>query len=210
MEKRHEEARREILDGFPVVEGDVTVRCWTLEDVGVFAEWPGFPRFFEWANLRCWRTSKEDQEEYFRAREAEPGRVVFAVDWRDERVVGFFSFVEIDWEKKTVGNMGIRVRPDLTDKGIGTKALVASCGVFLDRGFRSIRLDVAASNGRAARCYEKAGFQVTGEFWRDDPELDPDFDFDDPDHDWLREHVRFIDGVAQVRFLWMEKTGKTG
>jgi RimJ/RimL family protein N-acetyltransferase len=199
-------ARKEMLSGFPIVDGDLTVRYWTLDDVALFAAWPGYPRFYEWFNLGCWRKSKVEQAEYFNVREGNPGRITFAVDWKDEKAVGFYLFVEIDWEKKTVGNMGIRVRPDLTDKGIGTKALVASCDAFLDNGFQSIRLDVAASNGRAARCYEKAGFEVTGEFWRDDPEFDPNFDFDDPDHNWQREDFRMNDGMPQVRFLWMERT----
>ena len=42
---------------------------------------------------------------------------------------------------------------------------------WLADGASELRLDVASSNARAVRCYEKVGFVKRGEFWRGNPDL---------------------------------------
>lgn len=74
---------------------------------------------------------------------------------------------------------------------------------MLQRGVTAIRLYVAGPNSRAIRCYEKAGFARTGEFWRDDPGLAP-VDVARPESESLRPHVRTDGEVPQLRFYWME------
>jgi ribosomal protein S18 acetylase RimI-like enzyme len=56
-------------------------------------------------------------------------------------------------------------------------------------------LDVAASNARAIRCYEKVGFVRTGEIWRDAGNLN-DVDISEPRYDFIRSHIRRGGGGA--------------
>ena len=71
-------------------------------------------------------------------------------------------------------------------------------------GLVSLRLDVAAPNGRAIRCYQKAGFKGAGEIWRSAPDLQ-DVDVSRSMYDFLRPHVRSAGShEPQIRFLIME------
>jgi RimJ/RimL family protein N-acetyltransferase len=74
---------------------------------------------------------------------------------------------------------------------------------------RRIRLDVAAPNQRAIRCYEKAGFRIVEEFWRDDPDV-PRYDMIKLERAsiHMKSHVRFDRAIPQVRFYWMEAAAR--
>ena len=99
------------------------------------------------------------------------------------------------------GNMGIRLRPDLCGQGYGQETLGPLLEGALDAGMARVRLDVAAPNVRAIRCYEKCGMQATGEFWREgDGPADPD----DPKWADFMPHLRRDGEGWKVRFHWME------
>jgi RimJ/RimL family protein N-acetyltransferase len=68
---------------------------------------------------------------------------------------------------------------------------------------RVLRLDVAASNLRAIRCYEKVGFVKVGETWRQAPDL-VDADLAAARYDFLRPHVRTDKPIPELRFWLME------
>jgi RimJ/RimL family protein N-acetyltransferase len=72
-----------------------------------------------------------------------------------------------------------------------------------ESGFQRLRLDVAATNNRAVRCYEKAGYVKTGEFWRDAEDL-KGLNIDHPRYSFLHSHLRLISDTPQIRFWWME------
>lgn len=85
---------------------------------------------------------------------------------RDEQgtLVGFFSFVKRDDDVE----VGVALRPDLTDKGLGLAFVLAG----LDFARRTLhparfRLDVATFNQRALRVYERAHFRPIRTFTRD-------------------------------------------
>jgi RimJ/RimL family protein N-acetyltransferase len=65
------------------------------------------------------------------------------------------------------------------------------------------RLDVAASNARAVRCYEKVGFVRTGELWRDASHLVA-ADLGAARYDFLRPHLRGKGSQLELRFWVME------
>jgi RimJ/RimL family protein N-acetyltransferase len=118
--------------------------------------------------------------------------------------VGYLCLLEIDWQKAVVGNMSFRVLPNKCGAGIGSAALEAVTECCLDWGFERLRLDVAASNARAPRCYEKCGFRISGEFFRD-AHLDG-VDVSEAKYDFLRPHLSLGDGRYNLRFYWMERT----
>jgi ribosomal protein S18 acetylase RimI-like enzyme len=74
---------------------------------------------------------------------------------------------------------------------------------LFSRDFKAIHVDVAASNSRAVRCYEKVGFCRVGELWRDAVDL-TGMELDAPQYDFLRPHVRLDEVPPQLRFLLME------
>ena len=76
-------------------------------------------------------------------------------------------------------------------------------GWWFRGGMNGLRLDVAASNGRAVGSYLRAGFSVVGEFWRDAPDLEG-LDVSEPRFDFLRDHLCLSGDVPRIRFYWME------
>lgn len=200
-------SKDDVFDSLPMRAGDITIRLWEREDMDRFAEWPLYPLEFDAFNeafiLRFRRMSPEQREEHFQLREGRIDRLDITADCPDEPAVGYLALVEIDWAGGVIGNMSYRVHPLWCDKGIGTRIMRTVAEWCFEHGFRTLRLDVAASNARAVRCYEKAGFVQTGEFWQDDPWLKT-IDIADPKYDFLRPHVRFERDTPQTRFLWME------
>ncbi|MCK4235278.1 GNAT family N-acetyltransferase, partial [candidate division WOR-3 bacterium] len=89
------------------------------------------------------------------------------------------------------------------NKGIGTLIIRKVSNWCFKLGLKALRLDVAAANTRAIRCYEKAGFVKTEEFWRNDKGL-RNIDVNQPQYDFLRPHVRLDRDVPQIRFWWMD------
>ena len=88
-------------------------------------------------------------------------------------------------------------------QGTGNKNNEKSFIWLFDRGFQKIRFDVAASNKRAINCYENAGFKKVGEFRREAIDLKKG-DLNKKKYDFLKEHVKFEDGIPLLRFYWME------
>lgn len=63
--------------------------------------------------------------------------------------------------KQAAGTLGVDItigRPDLLDQGLGTATVRAFCAMLFDQGAPRLIIDPDASNMRAVRAYEKAGF----------------------------------------------------
>ena len=69
---------------------------------------------------------------------------------------------------------------------------------------KELKLDVAATNTRAVKCYKNNGFIEYGEFWRDASDL-KDIDINDSKYDFIRDHFRITNGYPQIRFYLMSK-----
>jgi RimJ/RimL family protein N-acetyltransferase len=170
--------KNDLIFTLPVCKGSLSMRVWTRTDVDRLAQWPPYLFPYEPFTLPIAGTdASKEKDEYFTKRHADIHRISLVVDKNNSKVIGLFSLVDIDWEKGVVNNMAIRIRPDFCNQGIGSKVLLIINDWGFSNGLHKIRLDVAGSNQRAVRCYEKAGYKITGEFWRDDPYLlHQDFD----------------------------------
>jgi RimJ/RimL family protein N-acetyltransferase len=144
-----------------------------------------------------------ERDEVFRSRQSRADAMVLVVDHSEQPAIGYLALREIDWEAGIVGNVGMRVHPAWCGRGVGTSILRSVTQWSFQAGMVSWRLDVAASNARAVRCYEKVGFVQTGEFWRDASHLG-DLDLDGPRHDFLRPHLRGSGNELELRFWVME------
>lgn len=89
-------------------------------------------------------------------------RLSYALDLSGQaRLVGRISLRNVDGG---VAELGISLHPDHLGAGLGVEALGLLAKVV--SGLAALRLDVAAENLRAIRCYERAGFVTIGEVWR--------------------------------------------
>ena len=192
-----------MLKALPVCEGPLMLRRWTKADTYARAGWPSYPSEYRNFNFALSGAAQEELDRHFLARDQDPGRIPLAADQAEQQAIAYFALHEIDWEKRAVGNVAFRIRPEWCNRGYGPRILRLAAAWCRDCGIQSIRLDVAAPNVRAVRCYEKAGMLRTGEFWREDPEL-AGIDIAAKQHDMLRPHFRVERGVPQVRFWWME------
>ena len=85
----------------------------------------------------------------------------YAVTDEQGNLVGFFCFEQ---EPEAVV-IGLGLRPDLTDQGLGQAFLEAGLAFARERfGPATFRLSVATFNQRAIRVYRRAGFQDAGVF----------------------------------------------
>jgi RimJ/RimL family protein N-acetyltransferase len=79
----------------------------------------------------------------------------------EDRLIGRISSRPV---AGTARRIGIVLHPDRLGQGFGTEALHLLGQI--DMGLTQLLLDVAASNDRAIRCYQRAGFVQVGESWR--------------------------------------------
>lgn len=183
-----------------ILYGDgVRLRPWTRRDALEQERWPPYgdpfhslwniPRYYSLDNfLPSWSAQ----------------RYVWAVDDTQRHLIGRISLREIDLAQGHA-RLGITLGAPYTSRGLGTEAL----RVFLDHyfgplDFRLMKLDVAAFNLRAVRCYERLGFHHIGEDWRSagsDPVLRL---LDEPQHALLRQYFRRNRHEYQVLFYEME------
>ena len=195
--------KEEMLRALPVVHGDLTIREWTRRDVDLLASWPAYPFPYEEFRFSFAQMDSAERDELFRARQEKPDTIVLVVDHRRQPAIGYIALRSIDWETGTIGNLGFRVHPGWCGRGVGTSVLRCVTQWSFERGVVLWRLDVAASNTRAVRCYERVGFVPTGKIWREASDL-CDVDLDAPRYDFIRPHIRRRDGKVELKFLVME------
>jgi len=196
-------SKQDMLKSLPLREGEVTIRKWNRKDLDLLSKWPSYPFPYEAFNFSFRNRTSEERDRHFKLRENNPNMILMTVDHSTEPAIGYITLLQIDRAAKKVGNFGFRISPSWCDRKVGTLVLRRVCKWCLDCGLEELQMDVAASNTRAARCYEKSGFVKTGEFWREARDLE-EIDIDQPQYDFLRPHIRFDGAVPQIRFIWME------
>jgi RimJ/RimL family protein N-acetyltransferase len=196
-----------MLRALPLLQGDVTIRAWVRKDVDLLAGWPAYPFPYEGFEFSFAAMSATERDGLFQARQERPNMIVLVVDHAKQPAIGYIALMLIDWGNGTVGNFGFRIHPAWWGRGLGTSVLQQVTRWSFERGIKLWRLDVAASNARAIRCYEKVGFVRTGEIWRDASNLN-DVDMNEPRYDFIRPHVRKRGGEVKLCFWVMELGSK--
>jgi RimJ/RimL family protein N-acetyltransferase len=119
---------------------------WRNEGVDSFVD--GLPFSFE--NHRRW----------FEAKLGDPHSRLWTVVFADQPV-GMLGFTQIDHRQQTAELAWVFV--EAQRRGIGSRAVSAALHLsFGELNLHRIYLTVLADNGRAIRCYEKAGFRTEG------------------------------------------------
>jgi RimJ/RimL family protein N-acetyltransferase len=207
MEESVAHPKERLLRSLPVRKRGFAIRLWKRHDLDTLASWPDYPAPFDGFGFSFASMDPDAKDILFRKREYQEDRITLVMDHERKAAIGYVALLEIDWNKRTIGNMGVRLHPSWCDKGVGTLMTATVADWCLGNGIKKLRLDVAAPNSRAVRCYEKAGFIITGEFWRKDRRL-RDVNISESQYDFLREHVLTGSGVPEIRFWWMELTGE--
>jgi RimJ/RimL family protein N-acetyltransferase len=140
----------------------VTLRHMVRADVDAMAKWPPFREpELEWANLELAFPSERDV--YFdRGRTNETRRRFVVIDEAGE-IIGTVGLRNVNLSAREA-TLGIIIRADAVGQGYGTDTVetvlaYAFDALELDR----ILLDVAESNLRARRVYDKTGFRPIGQ-----------------------------------------------
>jgi len=195
--------KADLLARLPVEGEDLLLRACTRQDIERLAAWPAYPFPYESFTLSFRNAERAVLDEAYRRIGLAEDRLTLVADMPDEPCVAYLALLSIDGDMHRVGNMAIRVHPESCGQGIGTRILKVVCGWAFANGVRSLRLDVAASNGRAVRCYEKSGFRVVGETWREAPDLSV-ADLDRPRYAFVRDASCTDRGRVLLRFAVLE------
>lgn len=205
------EIRKLLLRTLPIDAATVSVRRWQRVDMDTLAGWPEyeFPhRGFEFS-FRALSSGQRDAA--FQEREADRSRITLVAESADRQLIAYVALLSIDWTRAEVRALSCRVHPQFCGQGTGTGVLRSVVEWAFEGGVCSIALDVAASNGRAIRCYEKVGFSDTGEIWRPftlpvSPNQDQAAcrDVTAPEPAFLQPHIRLCQGKKELRFRVME------
>jgi RimJ/RimL family protein N-acetyltransferase len=192
-----------MLRVLPLEQGDLKIREWTRQDVDLLAGWPRYPFPHEGFEFSFASMSATDRDKLFRATQERADTIVLVVDHARQPAIGYVAPTRIDWQNGAVRNLGFRIHPAWCGRGKGTSVLRQVSRWSFECGIGLWRLDVAASNARAIRCYEKVGFVRTGEIWRGASNLN-EVDLDEPRYDFVRPHVRHRSGGVELCFWVME------
>jgi RimJ/RimL family protein N-acetyltransferase len=200
-----------MLKSLPLKERGFTIQACRRSDLDELAAWPDYPPPYHGFEFSFASMNPGEKDILFRRRRSEEDRITLIMDHQKQVAIGYVALVEIDWSECTVGNMGVRLHPAWCDRGVGTFMTSKVVDWCFINGIRRLRLDVAATNRRAVRSYEKLGFVQTGEFWRKDEKL-KEVDLRQAPYDSFREHLRADSDTPEIHFWWMElsKQGKSG
>lgn len=196
-------AKRTLLAALPLCEGQLKIRQWRREDLDLLGAWPDYAFPYQGMEFSFRGKSSLEKDQWFQARQGDPDMIVLVADHTDAPAIGYLALLRIDWQARIIGNFGLRIHPAWCDQGVGTAMLRAVTRWSFERGMAAVRVDVAASNTRAVRCYEKVGFRSVSEMWRNAADLQG-VDLNTDRYGFLRPHVRLESEIHKLRFLLME------
>ena len=195
--------RRKLIQELPIIGPDLIIREFERSDMDLLAAWPSYPHPYASFTFSFSNLDSADMDSLYRERYGDENRISLVADHLASQAVGYISLIEIDWQRRGCRNIGIRVHPEWCGKGVGTVMLAAVSEWWFCSGMNKLRLDVASSNQRAIRCYEKVGFTIYGEFWKAMDDL-KGVNFADPKWHFLKGHIRNESRIAELRFLLMQ------
>ncbi len=185
----------------------VTIRPQTLTDVHRRAAWRPSTEPFE----HLWNPAPilvAQADTIYHQQASDPARRYYAIDDEHGQLIGSLSLRQIQVGRHA--RLGITIGADWVGRGYGTEALRAFIPYYFTiLRFQELRLDVAAPNVRAVRCYEKLGFQRAAEFHRP-LDIDTDLSFlADERYAHLRPLFSHQGGGTQALFYEMVLTPHT-
>ena len=152
-----------------VARGSKTIVRWfQREDVDKRQQWPKHTDpLYSHNDPRP--MSARERDLWFLEHTMSASHRMFAIDDLRGNMIGWITLRCVDMDSGS-SVLGIALDPTKMGMGYGTDALKAFLGYYFGTmGLRLLRLDVAAFNLRAMRCYEKCGFRYVGQHWKEHP-----------------------------------------
>lgn len=180
----------------------VSLRPLTRPDLDEVEAWTpyGEPPELDWNRLPWHRLGKDLWHEL---QSTDPAVERYAVLDLQGRVIGVIGLVDVDGGLSPM--LSIFLGADYVGQGLGSDALRTLLRyAFRERRFRAVRLDVAASNGRARRAYEKCGFRPVGRRYRPVEEGETLAYLRQARYRHLRPFYRVEDGRTYALFYHMQ------
>lgn len=147
------------MNGFD--QACVSIRPMRAEDVAALAAWERHPdpafRTYDVGPL-----TPKQAAELWRVFSDPPDRRRPFVATLDGRIVGHVALREIDHVAGTA-ELGIMLDPGVIGRGLGRRILRQFVRDCAQSGLRRLTLEVLATNERAFRAYQAAGFVASGE-----------------------------------------------
>ena len=173
-----------------VVGDRLLVRQWHKRtDRSAMERWPRSANPF----LNLWKAVKP----------SEGPRMSWAIEHHaEQRLIGRITLRDIN---EFDARLGIYLIDSFCGKGYGTESMLLFGRIFFGQLlFQLLRLDVAAANTPARRCYQRLGFRDVGRAWRSTP-YDPALELLKlPEYQPQRAHYRQTLTGYEVRFCEME------
>jgi RimJ/RimL family protein N-acetyltransferase len=146
-----------------IISGErVRLRAWQRRDTLAQELWPRYTEPFN----SLWNIPRSYKFDDFSFGGWNAQRFVWAVDDRSSRLIGRISLREVQPDRAGA-RLGISIAQPYVSQGLGTEALRLFIDYyFTTLGFAALKLDVAAFNLRAVRCYERLGFHYVESEWR--------------------------------------------
>ena len=182
----------------------VTVRPMQRGDLDAMVRWRPFADpLYQPFDLP--RRSLSDHIEWFDWRNRDPSRLLFTLLDENGAVIGSLTLREIQGRRSA--RLGITLGADFVSQGYGTEGMQVFMPHFYDTlGFQQMVLDVAATNLRAVRSYQRMGFRQVGQHYR--PASHPSYRIlrEEPRYRHLRQYFRRQGVLYQVLFYDMVLT----
>jgi len=186
-----------------ILQGEhVSLRPLTRRDLDEVEAWTPFthPLDLDW-NRYPWHSLGKDL--WHELQSIDPASERYAVLDGQGRVIGVIGLVSVG--DALAPTLSIFLGADYVGRGLGSDALRTLLRhLFLTRRLRAVRLDVAATNARALRAYEKCGFRVTRHYYRPVEEWQSLAFLDEPRYQHLRSFYRQEGGRTYALFYRME------
>jgi len=193
-------------DKLEIAVGRVKLRRFIRTDLEHRCTWPTYEEpVFGHLNLRL--DTPRQRDAWFQREWTARQPFWFAVEDENGRLIGSITLRDVSrWRRTT--RLGIHLHPNRLDRGYGTEALRLLIDYYFTAlRYRLLKLDVAAYNKRAIRCYEKLGFKLMFEFWR--PNMTGILWLKDRRFEHLKQYVRRRRGIEQIRHLEMHLDART-
>ncbi len=174
--------------------GRVKVRRFRKGDLKERLQWPPYTDPF-FAHLNYSLSTFLEREKWFLTRVTNAGRMYFAIEDENGRLIGEMSLREIESRARRA-RLGVHLASDKVGLGYGGEALAALLDYYFnDMRYNVMYLDVAAYNTTAIRLYERFHFRRLAPFWRvETKDLSV---LHDPKHAEIRHHFRRRGGLVE-------------
>lgn len=196
--------------GLTLCTARLVLRPWRRADLDEMAAWPPFldPLDQGWNWPRRLRHNGT-LDFFYQTHVADRTRGEFTI-LAGDAVAGLLQLKKIRVVEGDA-ELGIAFGAPYVGRGYGREILGAFLEDYFDRlGFRSAGLEVALSNLRARRLYERLDFRETARFWRD---AGPAYDYrflDAPDYAAVRPFFRRSHAIMYQQFAAMSLAANPG